>query len=359
MPLKKFRRGRIWYLRGTVRGQRVYETCGTEKEAAAEAIRIKRENQLLDRSVFGDHAARTFGEAALSYLESRAGLNPRDEAYILEIVDYFGPGAPLGAISNDAIEKAIAKLRPNGGPAYVNRSVITPIAAILHHAAEKGWMAWRRIKRRRPPRGKLRWLTPAEADRLIAASSPHLAAIVRFMLYTGARLGEALALDWQQVDLTRRRVQFLDTKNGESRGVPLHARAFETLANLPGGREGRVFRRPDGQPYAPRADGGGQIKTAFQAACRRAGLATIVGQHKSADGKSRPIWKATVSPHDLRHTWATWLYAAGRDMRVLMELGGWKSVAMVARYAHVNPDHLAPAIDLLPDTDHVQSGTDG
>jgi integrase len=357
MSLRKFRRGGTWYLRGAVRGQRVYETTGTEKEPAAEAIRIKRESQLLDRSVFGDQATRTFAETALSYLESRIGLNPRDEAYLLRIVDHFDTSRTLASITNDAIDQAVAKLSPKGGPAYVNRSIITPIAAVLHHAAEKGWLEWRRIKRRKPPRGKVRWITAHEADRLIAVCAPHLAPIVIFMLHTGARLGEVLSLDWRNIDLPRRRVVFLDTKNGESRGVPLNGRAFETLANLVGGRQGRVFRRPDGQPYAPKADGGGQIKTAFQAACRRAGLAEIIRHRIGPNGKPKPVWKATLTPHDLRHTWATWLYAECHDLRVLMELGGWKSITMVARYAHVNPDHLAPAVDMLPGAKRVQAAS--
>jgi integrase len=362
MSLTKFRRGRIWYLRGTVRGQPVYETTGTEKEAAAEAIRIKRENQLLDRSVFGEQATRTFAEAALSYLEFRTGLNPRDEAWLLRIVDHFGTSRPLGAITSDAIDSAVTKLCPKAGPAYANRSVITPIAAVLHHAAEKGWMEWRRIKRRKPPRGKTRWLTRDEAERLIAACAGHLRPLVVFMLYTGARVGEALDLDWRNVDLVRRRAVFVDTKNEESRGVPLHGRAFEALANLPmakEGRRGRVFRRPDGKPYAPKDDGGGQIKTAFSAACRRAGLAVITRYRTLPNGKRKPVWKASATPHDLRHTWATWLYAECRDLRVLMELGGWKTISMVARYAHVNPDHLSPAIESLPGAKSVQPVASG
>lgn len=50
------------------------------------------------------------------------------------------------------------------------------------------------------------------------------------------------------------------------------------------------------------------------------------------------------SPHDCRHTWATWHYRANRDLTALMELGGWKSAAMVMRYAHVNTSHLAGSI---------------
>lgn len=166
------------------------------------------------------------------------------------------------------------------------------------------------------------------------------------MLGTGARVSEALYLDWRQVNLTDRRVWFVDTKNGEDRGIPLNEGVFLELANLPT-REGAVFRRPDGEPYSRRIGGGGQIDTAFNAACRRAGFAD---EHVEMlpNGKSKITWKARYSPHDCRHTWATWLYSARPDLGQLMELGGWKSVQMVMRYAHVNPDHLSEAINAIP-----------
>ena len=50
------------------------------------------------------------------------------------------------------------------------------------------------------------------------------------------------------MDLTRRHVVFVKTKNGEARGSPLHQRVVEALTNLPH-RVGEVFRRPDGLPH--------------------------------------------------------------------------------------------------------------
>jgi integrase len=129
-------------------------------------------------------------------------------------------------------------------------------------------------------------------------------------------------------------VEFLETKNGEPRGVPVHPRVIAALEKLPH-REGRVFRRPDGLAYSEKDDGGGQIKTAFRGACRRAGIPNF-------------------SPHDCRHTWATWHYQRNRDVIALMKLGGWKSERMVLRYAHVNVEHLANSIDALP---WAKSGT--
>jgi integrase len=75
---------------------------------------------------------------------------------------------------------------------------------------------------------------------------------VAFLLYTGARIGEALWLDWRYLDLRRGQVQFLDTKNGTDRGVPLHPALVAILADLPsrGKNSSEVFRKADGMPYA-------------------------------------------------------------------------------------------------------------
>lgn len=51
--------------------------------------------------------------------------------------------------------------------------------------------------------------------------------------------------------------------------------------------------------------------------------------------------------HDLRHTWATWQRQAGTPTHELQHLGGWRTGAMVERYAHLAPDHLAEAASRL------------
>ncbi|WP_215852633.1 tyrosine-type recombinase/integrase [Acidithiobacillus ferrooxidans] len=45
--------------------------------------------------------------------------------------------------------------------------------------------------------------------------------------------------------------------------------------------------------------------------------------------------------HGLRHTWASWHVQAGTPLAVLKGLGGWASLEMVQRYAHLSPDHTA------------------
>ncbi len=65
MPLKVYKRGAVYWLRGTVRGQAVHETTGTADAKRAEAARVKREAEVWDRAVHGAKAVATFHEAAV------------------------------------------------------------------------------------------------------------------------------------------------------------------------------------------------------------------------------------------------------------------------------------------------------
>jgi integrase len=321
MSLKLKRRpGRpYWYIHGTVRGISICESTGVADQKAAEAIRARREWEIVQRSVFGAEATATFVAAAVSYLEAGG-----ERLFLKQIIARIG-SMPLAKIDQSVIEQTARALYPNGTPATLNRQAFTPIAAVLKHAARRGLCAHRVIERPSQPKGRVRWITFEEAERLLDACAPHLRPLVMFLLGTGARMSEALSLEWREVDLAAAHVTFLDTKNGEDRGVPLHARLVSELRALRH-QQGRVFRTNAGLPYAEKESAGGQIKTAFRGACRRAGLEDF-------------------SPHDCRHTWATWHYAANRDIVALMKLGGWKSERMVLRYAHINVSQLAPSID--------------
>jgi integrase len=88
-----------------------------------------------------------------------------------------------------------------------------------------------------------------------------------------------------------------------------------------------------------------------------------IGKHQTrvfVDERGRPIdewptraqkaWEAGCATigepgfrfHDLRHTWASWHAQHGTPELVLQALGGWKTAAMVRRYAHLSLEHLRP-----------------
>ena len=337
MSLKLVRRPKSpnWIIRGTLRGIRIEESTGVADRRAAEEIRAKREAEVLTESVYGRRAVTTFGQAALSYLETggkrRTGGSKR---FLTKVMDYFDK-TPLAQIDQDAIDKGARKLYPKASPATRNRQFYTPAAAVIWHAARRGWCERPVIGRPEPGPERVRWLTHEEADRLIAACNEHLRPLVIFLLYTGARAGEALWLDWADLDLLRAHVTFHETKNGRARGVPLHRSVVVALSNL-SHRDGPVFRRPDGMPYERPAEdddedtsAGTRIKKAFNGACRRAGITDF-------------------HPHDCRHTWASWHYQENRDLTALQALGGWLTPKMVMRYAHANKSEFRAGIDRLP-----------
>lgn len=333
MSLKKFRRGRTWYLRGTVNGVSVYETTGTSDQTQAERARAQREAQLWERVRFGERGTHTFGEAVLIYLQARnPGQSFRDT--LGRLVEHFEQW-PLEQLTQAAIDRYVAQQHPRAMPGTVIKAVITPMTAVLRAAAKRGWCEIPAFERPRVVKPKTCCLSDDEAKALVKACAPHLRPLILFLLNTGARLGEALNLQWTEVDLQRRRVVFVDTKNGESRGVPLNADAFVALANLPC-RDDQVFLTPAGKPYYNSGGrGGSPIKTAFRGALRRAGLRNI-------------------RVHDLRHTFASKLVMNGVPLRTVAELLGHKDLSMVHRYSHLSPDHLRDAVDGLIGAESVQ-----
>jgi integrase len=221
MPIRLARRPRSpnWIIRGTLRGIRVEESTGTDNRKVAEEIRAKREAEILAQSVYGRRATATFAEAALSYLENRG-----NKRFLNKVIQHFGV-TPLAKIDQDAIDKGALKTYPNACTATRDRQFYTPVSAVIKHAAKRGWCSQIILERPDKSPGRVQWIGPEEANRLIEACNEHLRPLVIFLLYTGARMGEALWLDWRDINLSRRHVSFpIDpragrrTKNNEARG---------------------------------------------------------------------------------------------------------------------------------------------
>jgi integrase len=372
MPLKLLRRpgSDTWYIHGTVAGQRIRQAAGTADRRIAEEARAQLEARLHRAAVFGPKAVVTFAEAVDSYTEVNPP-SPLDARHLLKLVDFMGPKR-LADINQALLDQAIrAILRPNPAAATKLRNVIGPARAVLTHAARRGWCDLPALETPRGSSGvkRTRWLTPAEFRALHAAASPHLRPLLVFLVGTGARMGEALLLDWREVNLTIGRVTLHEdnTKAGRARELDIPPAVVVALANL-AHREGRVFRPPPrtrGKVVVEERDAyadtgglhGGQIGTAFSSACRRAGfagterIATRTVRRPLASGEVSE-WRQTikhwtpadVTPHTLRHTWASWRYCYHRDLVRLREEGGWASTALAERYTKLCPPELLPEV---------------
>jgi site-specific recombinase XerD len=143
------------------------------------------------------------------------------------------------------------------------------------------------------------------------------------------RRGEQYALDWDRVDLERRQLILLRTKNGTARVVILTAVAVSALEEM---REHRSSNSPNvcltryGEPMiSPRA----WFELVMQEAVK----------------KSPSLHDVTW--HIFRHTYISRLVMAGVDLRTVQELAGHKDIKMTVRYAHLAPAHKLAAVDRL------------
>ena len=340
MPLKCARRegSPFWWLTGTVAGCRVRESTGTDRRELAEERRAAREAEIYRSAVHGAPAIRrTFATVAASYVEHGGPHTAATLARVQRLLLHLGAAVLADDVDQARLDKACsAILRANPSPATKLREVVTPARAVLTHGARRRMCALPLYEATRGSPARTEWLTPAEVDALAAGAARHLQPLFVFLAGTGARLGEALSLQWADVDLEHRRAILRETKNGADRIVDLCPRVVAALLadarptkqrGAPIVRAGNVFRTYAGEPYAKKVlQGGGQIKTGWAAALKRSGIA-------------RP-----VTPHSLRHTWASWHYASHRDPLLLRHEGGWSSVTLVERYAHLAPAGLAAEI---------------
>lgn len=305
-------------IEGTVAGQRIRRRAASDnpKLAAEEAAAI--EADILRAKWHGEkRGTKTFAEAAGSYV-SAAPRSSSTLQRVERILIALGPNVRLCDVDQSVgVLLRASLLRVDSGAATYVREVLTPLRAIMAHAHALSWCDMPHLVVPQVQSGRTLFLTPTDTEGLILAAAPHVKPLLTFLVCTGARMSEALELEWRDVDLNGRRVIFWRTKNGKRRLATLQQRAVVALAALRG-REGLVFRHGGGEGYTSHdREYGGQIKTAWAGAVRRSGL--------SED----------LTPHDLRHTWATWHYALHRDLLRLKEEGGWSSVTLVERYAHL------------------------
>jgi len=293
--LRLYQRGAIWWVDGKVAGRRIRESTRETDKGHAETYATRREAEERRRAEFGDEAVITFGAATGIYLDagkSERYLTPIFQKWEHKLVKDIKPGN---------VQDLARELYPKAGPATRNRQVISPVQAIINHAAKRGYCSPIRVERFFVPTPKRTVASEEWLRRFMAAAKPQLAAFAQFMAMTGARITEAVNLEWRDVDLQNGTAYLRKTKNGEPRTAVLPGPLRTTLANLPGKREGRVFGYPHRSgPQRP-----------WVTAEKRAGIPHI-------------------SPHNAgRRLFATAMMHAGIDPVTVAKAGGWKSVRMV------------------------------
>jgi integrase len=210
----------------------------------------------------------------------------------------------------------------------VNRIVAILLAA-LQNAFREGLVAsdepWRRIKLfENVTAARVRYLTVAEAQRLINACDPDFRKMVTAALQTGARYSELARLRVHDFNPDAATISILKSKSGRARHVALTEEGAAFFAELCAGRPGAdvLLRRANGEPW-----GASNQIAPMAAACRRAGISPAVGFHA------------------LRHSFASLSIMAGAPLVVVAAALGHSDLRMVSRhYGHLEKNYIADAI---------------
>lgn len=166
-------------------------------------------------------------------------------------------------------------------------------------------------------------LSGTEIHRLLdALEEPMYRAIVMTTYGAGLRISEVCTLRVQDIDSQRMLLHIRDAKGGRDRFVPLPERVLFTL------REYWRAAHPTGPELFPGKEPGHPISV-------------DAVRHHLHEAALKAGLQKPVTPHILRHSFATHLLELGTDIRVIQMLLGHTSIATTLRYARVTPAHVA------------------
>jgi len=218
--------------------------------------------------------------------------------------------------------------------------ILTVLKAILNKAFQDDLVhddkIWRKVKPfPNADEPITRFLTHAEATRLLNACRPDFRDLVKAALFTGARCSELTRLKASNVNTDTALIYITaEAKSGKGRHVPLHDDALDFFKVLVAGKNGDdlVLTKQDGSEW-----GKNHHIRLLQTACENAKI------------------EPAISFHELRHTYASILAQLGVDLLTISKLIGHADTRITSRhYAHLCDRTLAEAVKKLPSFGHTR-----
>ena len=148
--------------------------------------------------------------------------------------------------------------------------------------------------------------------------------VITLLYYAGLRLDEARSLNWQDVDFDREIIHLKTAKGDKERVVFLHKKLADMLNIYGINKEGLIFVSQRDVRYNKRT-----IQQIIKFTSKKAGI------------------KKNVTPHTLRHSFATHLLESGADIRYIQQLLGHKDLKTTQIYTHVANKDIKKLADLL------------
>lgn len=238
------------------------------------------------------------------------------------LADVVGEDEPLNSLTTQAVRDLVRVWQAEGlANATINRR-LSVVSTLFSEANEAGISVPAPIIRKLPARRREFTFTRKQETELLDAwprNGEETKLLTRWLFASGCRVGEALGLRWDDVDLARGTVRFRHTKSRRERHLPLTADMELILSTAPEGSVG---------PFT---------------------TVTAQTHHRHwTQAKEALSWSdKDVVPHACRHTWATRALDAGVDIAVVSHWLGHATIAETMRYVHLNISHLRPVVEKL------------
>ena len=246
----------------------------------------------------------------------------------LKAVDTFFAGYSVTRITTDAArEFAQSLLKAGNANGTVNRSLAL-LRRMLAIANEDGKIQFRpKIRLLKAGPARKGFLPKEKFDELLGHLPANLKPLITFLYYCGVRVGEALQITWEQVDLAGGliRLESEQTKNADPRTVPLPDVLIRMLEQCEE-RSGLVFD-------------GTNLRKEWHLACVACGLGTLT----EVEGKRDPRYAGLIV-HDLRRSAIRNLMKAGVNEKVAMAISGHKTRSVFDRYHIVDTEDVVEAM---------------
>lgn len=323
----------VWYVTKTRQSTRT-----TNRKLAEEFARKSLESAWRSERL-GDQD-RTFADLGRAWLDAKATKRTanRDEFLIRDFTAFLDRRRvrALTQIDAEALRQYASQVKARASASTANL-YLTILGAMFRKAVAWGWLdTIPVVDRYRVVKTEPRWLTGDEFDAIAVRLPEWVRDMATIAVQTGLRYANVAGLRWSWISPTGEMciVPATSTKTARPYAVPLNAAAREVISRRGNMRlskfdEGRDFEQIDFDLVFYHPERPGQYVESVRSWWERA----------CDDAKIRVRW------HDLRHTWASWHIQNNTPSRVIQELAGWSSPAMMQRYAHLAVDHLAKYVD--------------
>ena len=270
-------------------------------------------------------------EAYLEWADENHKSPERDHAACKNLLTHF-KGKNIYGLNLWEIEKYKSERKKQGRkPETINKE-LGVIRRMFNLALEgslnvkTGKNPVQGLKLVKVPKLKARVLKDLEFQKLYEAASNHFKPILLCAYMTGMRRSEIARLKWKDVDFDDSYIYVVETKNGESRTIPIGEPLLMLLQKTKKDTTSEfVFITPNGNPYTSLTS----WKSAWSTALKDSGI-------------------EKCRFHDLRHTFISNLIVGEKeDFATVMALSGHKDISMLKRYSHTQDEAKRAAIQKL------------